>query len=215
MFNHWLDMLVGSRQPVPAQESSSDAEVSQSAGFRKANASTGAYSLADSERRLAAISNPAKSKARSDEKFQIAFHETLIEELKQDHQSILKLYAQINMAINNDQWEKVPGALGKFRRKLTDHLLCEGVKLYGYLQKGAQENHATYVQFRNFRNEMAHIGRAAFHFIDRFAEPDVFAQAEMRAAFATEFKVIGDVLADRIRREESQLYPLYVEQRPR
>ncbi|MFD2270519.1 hypothetical protein ACFS07_03625 [Undibacterium arcticum] len=57
---------------------------------------------------------------------------------------------------------------------------------------------------------MDEIGRAAFAFFDKYQDSSSMTTAEARQSFKTEFEGIGKVLVDRISREETMLYPLYL-----
>ncbi len=142
-------------------------------------------------------------------KFQVQFDPMLIDSLTDDHHGLLDLYGQIDAASREGRWSDVSVLLPQLRSRLTDHLLVEGVKLYCYLQHAVPEDDETHDTFRAFKTEMAQIGRTAFNFVDRYSNATAFVSPASRTSFLNELKVIGEVLSDRIRREEAMLYPLY------
>ena len=141
---------------------------------------------------------------------QIEYDETLIARLKSDHAAVLALYSNVTNLLKAGQWEAVPAAVREVRIALYGHLLTEGVKLYSYMRRHLAEDQTMFEVYRSFRKEMDEIGRAAFAFFDKYQDAESMASAEARRAFKVEFEIIGKVLLDRIRREESVLYPLYI-----
>ncbi|HET7775092.1 MAG TPA: hemerythrin domain-containing protein, partial [Azospira sp.] len=61
---------------------------------------------------------------------------------------------------------------------------------------------------RGFRHEMDAIGKAVLAFLSKYK--DIGTQANLAASFGGDLQQVGDVLVNRIRREEETLYPLYL-----
>lgn len=61
---------------------------------------------------------------------------------------------------------------------------------------------------KGFRREMDSIARIAMSFLKKYEMIGV--DAELAKLFAADFEQLGKVLVERINREESVLYPLYL-----
>ncbi len=136
----------------------------------------------------------------------LGYRPDLINKLMGDHRALLKLYGQVMTDAGNKNWSAVAQQLIQFKSSLQDHLLDEAVRLYVYLQKNTEDDEAKTL-IRNFRIEMEQIGRAVLKMLDRFE--GIADSAYLQMLFASEWKVIGATLGDRIAREERALYPLY------
>lgn len=143
------------------------------------------------------------------EKFQVAYDPALIQQLEQEHKAMLEIYGCIDRAIALHNWNEIPPLLTRFRSKLTDHLLKEGVKLYAFLHKTLQAEDELSFLFQSFKKEMGVIGKTVFNFFDKYVADNALASPQQRDAFVAEFKSIGTVLVSRIQREEEQLYTIY------
>lgn len=142
----------------------------------------------------------------------VHFDPVLIQHLRDDHRVILGRYGAIRGAAirafaTDGSWAAVENELIQFRKGLTDHLMTESIKLYVYLLQtlgGDQENVR---RVRAFSSEMAGIGKTVLDFIDK--NRDVGLNADKQAQFLDAWGEIGQVLGDRISREERTLYPMY------
>lgn len=139
---------------------------------------------------------------------EIRYSPTLIEELQQDHQQLLGVYMAIKASFDDGDYVAVSEKLNEFRTGLQGHLLTENVRLYIYLDRmlGRDEMNAELIH--NFRREMDGIGKVALNFLKKYDMIGV--DKELAPAFAKDFAAIGAVLTERIKKEESVLYPLYM-----
>lgn len=139
----------------------------------------------------------------------IAHHVTLVEELKSEHRELLLAFREIKEASDGEEAARLKRALVRFKALLVPHVVKEAVKVYTYLrqQYKARGDQPTYQRVNDYKAEMSGIGDAAIQFIDAWVQtPDADIDfAQVRAAL----RDIGALLGDRIRREESDLYPLY------
>ena len=71
----------------------------------------------------------------------------------------------------------------------------------------AQADAISHELMHGFRHEMDRIGKAVMVFLDRYR--DLAGHPEWKDDFARELDGIGKVLVERMRNEESNLYPLY------
>lgn len=138
----------------------------------------------------------------------IRYSPSLIDELKRDHKQLLATYTAIKAAFDQGDYVRVSAKLAEFRIGLQGHLLTENVRFYIYLDRVHGQDEMNSDLIRGFRKEMDGIGRAALNFLKKYEMIGV--DKELAGAFAKDFAEIGTVLGERIQREESTLYPLYV-----
>lgn len=137
----------------------------------------------------------------------IRYDEGLVDKLMDDHQRLLKIYTEITDAAENRNFEVLAERLNRFRIELTDHLLTENVKLYVFLDRSVEDDEMNSELIRSFRREMDQIGKVVMEFLRRYLLHGV--SSLNVADFQAEFIKIGEVLGDRITREESTLYIMY------
>ena len=100
-------------------------------------------------------------------------------------------------------------ALLDFKGLLVPHFVEEAVRLYTYLRQElkVRGNLTDFQRVNAYKSESGGIGDAALRFVETsIATPD---DAIDFAQVRTALHEIGLLLGDRIRREESDLYPLY------
>lgn len=153
----------------------------------------------------AAAATPAAGKAAPGTA--IRYHPELIDRLKADHRSLLELFGQIKQAFGDGRPAEAAALLNRFRGALQDHLLVENVRLYVYLEHLLRPDAASYTLIHEFRHEMDGIGKAATAFLSKYAR--LADEAALQGTFLAELDAVGQVLVERIRREESVLYPMY------
>lgn len=139
---------------------------------------------------------------------EIRYSPTLVEELKNDHQKLLGVYMAIKASFEAGDYETVSKQLNEFRFGLHSHLLTENVRLYIYLDRMLGHDEMNSDLIRGFRREMDSIGKTTLNFLKKYEAIGV--DKELATAFAKDFAAIGAVLTERIQKEESVLYPLYM-----
>jgi regulator of sigma D len=137
----------------------------------------------------------------------IRYHPDLIGKLTQDHQRLLQRFALTQAAARCGDVVQAAQHLEEFRVLLQDHLLTENVRLYVYLNHALAEDGSSRQLIRSFRHEMDDIGKAVVAFLNDYR--DLAQHPEFAKEFSQALEGIGKVLAERIRREEETLYPLY------
>lgn len=137
----------------------------------------------------------------------IHFHPELVGKLQQDHQALLRLYTQTQTAARRGDVVQAARHLEEFRILLQSHLLTENVRLYVYLEHALAKDGSSRQLIRSFRHEMDDIGKAVVAFLNDYR--DLARHPEFAQQFSEALEGIGKVLAERIRREEETLYPLY------
>ena len=139
---------------------------------------------------------------------EIRYSPELISDLKGEHQALLDLYTEIKTGFDNAQYETVSELLDRFRGVLQGHLLTENIRLYIYLERQFAHDDTNVELIRDFRREMDQIGRTAMNFLRKYEAIGV--DRDLATAFDRDFSELGEVLTQRIEREEKTLYPLYM-----
>lgn len=139
---------------------------------------------------------------------QIRYAENLIDELIADHKDLLSLFGQVNTAFNSGNYTLVIIKLKAFKVALVDHLLTENVRLYIYLNHSLSYDEFNSDLIKGFRSEMNQIAKTVMTFIKKYETLGV--DKELAISFGRDLEAIGGVLVERIQREESTLYPLYM-----
>ena len=136
------------------------------------------------------------------------YHANLIENLTDDHQTLLDLFGKISAAYEEKNFDVVSKNLNKFSGILRGHLLAENVKLYVYLQHVLANDDENSAIIRDFRKEMQSIGKAVNDFLHKYSIEDW--GTKTKQSFGGDLAAIGEVLVKRIEMEERALYPLYM-----
>ncbi|WP_415036427.1 hemerythrin domain-containing protein [Azonexus sp.] len=139
---------------------------------------------------------------------EIRFQPELVPQLKADHQNLIGLYLEIKAAFEGGDYVEVSKKLTHFRSGLQAHLLTENVRLYIYLSHSLANDEINSELIHEFRREMDAIARVAMNFLKKYDAIGV--DNELAKAFAKDFATIGEVLTERIEKEERVLYPLYL-----
>lgn len=165
----------------------------------------GAEAVAASATPASNTATPAAGKAAPGTA--IHYHPELIDRLKADHRVLLELFGQIRQAFGAGRPADAAVLLNRFRSALQDHLLVESVRLYVYLEHRLRADPASFRLIHDFRHEMDGIGKAATAFLSKYAR--LADEAALQTTFLAELDAVGQVLVERIQREESVLYPMY------
>lgn len=139
----------------------------------------------------------------------IHYDPELIKNLKNDHQELFSIYSDIKTLFENGDYAAVSKRLNDLRGDLQGHLLTENVRLYIYLDHMLRGDEANEELIRGFRKEMDDIAKTAMNFLKKYEAIGV--DKDLAEVFSKDFATIGEVLTKRIKREESILYPLYME----
>ncbi len=139
---------------------------------------------------------------------EIHYYSDLVPELLNDHQVLLKRFAEIAEAEKRGEFHRLPGLLEEFGSILRGHLLKENVKLYIYLQHALANDPDNAALMQGFRTEMHGISRTVTNFLKHYGQKEW--DQQRREQFGTDLDEIGEVLVRRIQTEEEVLYPLYL-----
>lgn len=139
---------------------------------------------------------------------EIRYSPELVDSLKSDHEHLLGLYGEIKTDFDNQDYPAVSEKLEQLKSDLQGHLLTENVRLYIYLDRSLANDSTNSDLIRGFRREMDEIAKVALGFINKYSAIGV--DEDLAKHFEGDFATIGKVLGERIQKEESILYPLYM-----
>lgn len=140
---------------------------------------------------------------------EIHYSPTLIDELKSDHQKLFAAYLSIKASFEQGDFSAVSYQLNEFRFDLHNHLLTENVRLYIYLGSMVSQDEKKAAMVRGFRHEMEGIGKTALRLLKKYEA--ISMDQELATPFSEDFAAIGTILTERVKKEESVLYPLYLD----
>lgn len=136
----------------------------------------------------------------------ISYDPKLIDCLLEDHKKIFALYHEI--AANVHTPKRAVPLLEKFRTELHGHILVENTRFYIYVERTLEKIDPESAQIaREFKKEMNKIARAVEAYLTKYIAPEW--TAEMLVTFPNDTVLIGQALTERVKHEESRLYPLY------
>lgn len=135
------------------------------------------------------------------------YDSSLISSLKHDHHNLVDLFEQIGRLAELGRFRELPAMLVAFKTALESHVIAENVRFYNYVENTLVGDDENIQLIRDFRREMNGIARAVVDFVKKYHlyEFDEYT----RKSFLKEYAAVGGLLAQRIQREESNLYPLY------
>jgi len=132
----------------------------------------------------------------------------LLDSLLHDHVELVALYQRIGRLMQDGQYDGIRAELVNFKTRLEAHILTENVRFYTYLEQSLSDDAHNAEMMRDFRREMNTIARAVVSFVKKYQGSGTF-DASLQIEFARDYQSVGDLLKQRLGREESSLYPLY------
>ena len=139
--------------------------------------------------------------------FAINYDPDLVPALKRDHADLVKQFGAIGDGAKQGNYREIPQMLNAFKVHLEGHLIAENVRFYNYVENSMQHDPDNVTLVRSFRREMNAIARGVVDFVKKYQTVEF--DQRMRDEFMTDYQTVGSLLAQRIQREESSLYPLY------
>lgn len=139
----------------------------------------------------------------------ISYRDDLVPKLKKDHQELLAIYEAIEKSFFDGSIEQTVIGLEGFRTLIQSHLLLENVSLYVYLRR-SRPNKKEQSIVTGYQKEMDGIGKAVLDFVGKYQELGRPGKHGLMISFPNDLATVGQILEERIKREEMQLYPLYL-----
>jgi hypothetical protein len=140
--------------------------------------------------------------------FGITYDPELVPALKHDHTKLVQLFGQVGDEAGRGDFSEIPQMLMAFKVHLEGHLIAENVRFYNYVENAMQGDAENTALIRSFRREMNAIARGVVDFVKKYQL--VHFDETLREEFMEDYRTVGGLLAQRIEREESSLYPLYI-----
>ncbi|MDH5178926.1 MAG: hypothetical protein OEZ39_00265 [Gammaproteobacteria bacterium] len=137
----------------------------------------------------------------------IPYRAGLINELKKENRQILVWIKYLLHRIKEGDLKKSVQVLHDMHKLVLAHFLKENISLYVYIKSLHKKNPVTGL-ISEIRREMGCVQAMLLMFFDAYLNRQL-QQSDMRP-MGKELYVLGKVLHRRIKRLESQLYPLYV-----
>lgn len=137
----------------------------------------------------------------------ISYDPNLVSKLKEDHQSLFKIYGDLAAATDRGDYALIAPLLSELKLAFQTHIMLENVKFYVYLQQSVAHDAQLSSFLVELRQEMNGIARALVKFVNTYSMGSF--TAEMAEPFKAELAGIGVVLTKRVELEESRLYTLY------
>lgn len=137
----------------------------------------------------------------------ISYDPNLVSKLKEDHQSLFKIYGNLTAATDRGDYAAIAPLLSELKLAFQTHIMLENVKFYVYLQQSVAHDAQLSSFLVELRQEMNGIARALVKFVNTYSTGPF--TAEMAEPFKAELAGIGVVLTKRVELEESRLYTLY------
>jgi len=135
------------------------------------------------------------------------YDSSLIPSLKHDHHNLVEVFEQIGRLAEMGRFRELPATLVAFKTALEGHVITENVRFYNYVENSLAGDDENLQLIRSFRREMNVIARSVVDFVKKYQRYDF--DEHTRQAFLREYAAVGGLLAQRIQREEGNLYPLY------
>ncbi len=137
----------------------------------------------------------------------IGYDAALIERFLKDHRRLFSLHRRARRAALARDTETIQQRLQEFRSLLVEHLLTETVKLYVYLRQCFKTDPERYRAISGYKKEMDSIGKAVLDFVDGYTNTP--AQNINFDQLIRTLDELGQVLVERLQREETDLYLMY------
>lgn len=137
----------------------------------------------------------------------IAYDAGLIDRLKAEHRELQRVFAAVRGAAAESRFGDIGQLFGHFRHTLQAHIAAENSGFYPYLlQRVARDREAADL-IGEARREMNDIAFEVLKFVDAYTAYPPTHLTETRFKF--DLQEAEDLLAKRVQKVETQLYPLY------
>lgn len=136
----------------------------------------------------------------------IPYEPSLIAALTQQHRELVMLLVKANSAAQQDRYEDVKDALGRFKNGLNEHLTQENLKLHPYISARLKGENSKDV-LRDMRHNTARIQGAADGFINHYLGYPVSGVNVER--FEMEIAGVIEEFSQELETEEACFYTLY------
>jgi hypothetical protein len=133
----------------------------------------------------------------------IYYDKDLIGKLESDHVEMKTLLSRIVLDEEKGKISSARSKILKLNEKFKKHSVLEHIRLYVYLNKITENDKMSHEIVTDFRFDMAEINKAVSSLV-------VASNSMNERNLRKEINKFGKVLLDRIDREETILYPIYM-----
>ncbi|NIT53079.1 MAG: hypothetical protein GWO41_10145, partial [candidate division Zixibacteria bacterium] len=139
----------------------------------------------------------------------IPYKSNLTERLRADHQELLAIHGSVLEAAQRGDCKTLDNRIRDFETGLKAHLSEEFRDLYVFTEYLANRHKSEQdrTQLRDFKQEMQIIGGQVMGILNKYNKEPI--KDQQIPGIIADFTQMGGILADRIRREEATLYPMY------
>jgi hypothetical protein len=137
----------------------------------------------------------------------VAYSETLLDELKQDHRDLLRLFRTTVEMHGKKDCDNAWQGLKRFVYVWRVHAQKENLQLYTYLRQCLDNDARSIAEINALRNDAVLIGRALSDCVARYE--GMAWSIDMRQRFGEELGALDKTLAMRFMKEESDLFSMY------
>jgi len=137
----------------------------------------------------------------------IPYDAKLIFRLTADHRRLVRIVDKIDRSFDDGYFTSTVRYLHEFGSEIRAHLLTEKVQLYLFLQHALANDRLSIALMRDLQQEMDGIGKQIVSFLARYEK--LAGTPALIATFRADLREIATLLTNRIRREETTLFPLY------
>lgn len=165
-------------------------------------------SIFTGNRDVANVDNNGNSRNEVAPGTEIHYDPNLVARFTHQHVELVNEIQKVKRFLHLHDYKSTVESLRTFKALLQQHLLEENLRFYTYLSHCLANDAEGRELMNEMRNEMGEIGRLVTRFIKHYLE---FGINDLNAdKFDAELTAIINALSDRIKREESSLYTLYL-----
>lgn len=139
---------------------------------------------------------------------EIPFKPALVKDLKRENRTILAALKLLKDKIKQNDIETSREMLVELKRAILDHFIKENVSLFVYIKAITHDDVDKHHLLKELKREMDGVQSMMFLFFSTYLNIEL--STDDLYAMEQELSVIGKVMQWRVKREEKELYPLYV-----
>ena len=137
----------------------------------------------------------------------VPYDPVLVETLSQEHRDMLALLESIRSRAERGRYAEIPAQLSRLQASLEAHVLCERLRLFGYLEHSLACRPEALSRVQAFQAEAGRLALAMKRFVDHYRRRP--AAPENLNELLDGLRSLGVSLHERFMAESDELYPLY------
>jgi hypothetical protein len=132
---------------------------------------------------------------------------SLLISLKEGHRDLITQFVSIGHFAQRGPLGEMPATLASFKLALQKHLITINVGFYTYIEYNLAGDEENLRLIHSFRRELNTSARSLARFIEKYDRFDL--KETQRQLLLKDYAKVGSLLAQRIQREEANIFPLY------